>query len=153
MSLTVWADSEAQAQAAAAQIEQRINTLSNALSRQVAASTLAQLNAANGQPVTLDADAYSALEKAVQYAELTAGAFDPTTAPLSDLWGIGTEQAAVPAESAIQQTLSQVGYQQRLCDRCRIWIPNAAFGTARRQYRRLWTKPEPERWELGHRLG
>ncbi len=111
MSLTVWADSEAQAQAAAVQIEQHINTLSNALSRQVAASTLAQLNAANGQPVTLDADAYAALEKAVQYAELTAGAFDPTTAPLSDLWGIGTEQAAVPAESAIQQALSHVGYQ------------------------------------------
>lgn len=111
MSLTVWDDSEAQAQAAVSSAEQRINALSNALSRQVSSSTLAQLNAANGEAVTLDEDTYAALSKAVEYAALTDGAFDPTTAPLSDLWGIGTDHAAVPDAEALDEALVPVGWQ------------------------------------------
>ena len=41
MSLTVWGDSEAQSQAAVSEAERRINSLSNALSRQVSASSIA----------------------------------------------------------------------------------------------------------------
>lgn len=111
MSLTVWDKSEVQAQAAVSAAEQRINGLSNALSRQVSSSPLAQLNAAGGKAVTLDGDTYAALSKAVAYAELTDGAFDPTTAPLSDLWGIGTDHAAVPDPEALDEALVAVGYQ------------------------------------------
>lgn len=111
MSLTVWGKSEAQAQAAVSSAEQRINELSNALSRQVSSSTLAQLNAAGGEAVTLDDDTYAALSKAVEYAALTNGAFDPTTAPLSDLWGIGTDHAAVPDAEALDEALVSVGWQ------------------------------------------
>lgn len=111
MTLTAWAGSESEAKETLAASEQEINRLSNALSRQVAASSLAELNAADGRTVTLDADAYRALEKAVEYAALTGGAFDPTTAPLSDLWGIGTDGAAVPAQDAIDAALTHVGYQ------------------------------------------
>ena len=32
---------------------------------------------------------------------MTNGAFDPTMAPLTDLWGIGTDNARVPAQSEI----------------------------------------------------
>lgn len=111
MSLQTWAGSEARSQAACTAAEQRVNALSNALSRQNAAGTLAALNAANGAAVTLDEDAYLALAEAVQYAALTGGAFDPTTAPLSDLWGIGTEQAAVPAPEAVAEALRHVDYR------------------------------------------
>ncbi len=111
MSLTVWGDSEAQSQAAVSEAERRINSLSNALSRQVSASSIAKLNAANGEAVTLDPDAYAALQDAVKYAELTDGAFDPTTAPLSDLWGIGTDHAAVPDAEALDEALVSVGWR------------------------------------------
>lgn len=111
MSLTVWGGSEAQSQAAVSEVESRINELSNVLSRQVAASSLARLNAANGETVTLDPDAYAALQAAVNYAAQSNGAFDPTTAPLSDLWGIGTDHAAVPDAEALDEALVSVGWQ------------------------------------------
>lgn len=77
MSLTVWDGSEARAQAALSSAEQRINELSNCLSRQVSSSSLAQLNAAGGEAVTLDEDTYEALSKALEYAELTDGRVRP----------------------------------------------------------------------------
>ena len=111
MSVTVWGQSEAQAQTDLDAVQQRINDLSNTLSRQVSASSLARLNAAGGQAVTLDEDTYAALSRAVEYAELTDGAFDPTTAPLSDLWGIGTEHAAVPDAETLDEALVSVDYR------------------------------------------
>ncbi len=111
MTITAWAENEADAQAVVTQAERRVNDLNNALSRQIEAGPLAQLNAAGGQTVTLDPDTYDALSRAVEYAALTGGAFDPTTAPLSDLWGIGTDQAAVPSQAAIDEALSHVGYE------------------------------------------
>ena len=45
--------------------------------------------------------------------QLTNGFFDPTVAPLIELWGFGSEkQRAIPDESQIQQTMSRVGMQQ-----------------------------------------
>ncbi|MDR3766046.1 MAG: FAD:protein FMN transferase [Butyricicoccus sp.] len=111
MTLTAWGDTQDDAHTVVASAEQEINRLSNALSRQVEASSLAELNAANGEIVTLDPDAYAALSRAVEYAEQTGGAFDPTTAPLSDLWGTGTDHAAVPAEADIAEALTHVGYE------------------------------------------
>lgn len=111
MTLTAWGDNQDDAHAVVSEAEQEINRLSNALSRQVEASSLAELNAANGEIVTLDPDTYAALSRAVEYAEQTGGAFDPTTAPLSDLWGIGTDAAAVPDEAAIAEALTHVGYE------------------------------------------
>ena len=35
----------------------------------------------------------------------------PTMAPLTDLWGIGTDNARVPAQSEIDEALTHVGYQ------------------------------------------
>lgn len=111
MQLSAWADSSEAAKQTLSACEQEINRLSSALSRQISASALAKLNAADGQTVTLDDDTYAALCAAVEYAELTGGAFDPTTASLSDLWGIGTDNAAVPDAPAIEQALTHVGYQ------------------------------------------
>ena len=111
MSLEIWADSEARAQTTAAATAQRISALGSALSRHAATGSLSALNAANGEAVTLDEDTYAALSAAVHYAALTNGAFDPTTTPLSDLWGIGTAQAAIPAPQALAAALRAVDYR------------------------------------------
>ena len=42
---------------------------------------------------------------------MTNGTFDPTMAPLTDLWGIGTDNARVPTQSEIDEALTHVGYQ------------------------------------------
>ena len=103
--------SESAAEDMAVKIEQRVNQLDAALSRTQQAGDLYKLNHANGQPTEVSDDTYTALEKALEYAEMTNGAFDPTMAPLTDLWGIGTDNARVPAQSEIDEALTHVGYQ------------------------------------------
>ena len=90
MSVTVYGSKEETAQALTASIEQEINALDRALSRHRTESEISALNAAEGMVVTVSDETYAAIERAVQFAEWTDGAYDPTTAPLSDLWGIGT---------------------------------------------------------------
>lgn len=103
--------SESAAEDMAVKIEQRVNQLDAALSRTQQAGDLYKLNHANGQPTEVSDDTYTALEKALEYAEMTNGAFDPTMAPLTDLWGIGTERQQVPAQSDIDAALQTVGTQ------------------------------------------
>ena len=103
--------SESAAEDMAIKIEQRVNQLDAALSRTQQAGDLYKLNHANGQPTEVSDDTYTALEKALEYAEMTNGTFDPTMAPLTDLWGIGTDNARVPAQSEIDEALTHVGYQ------------------------------------------
>lgn len=103
--------SESAAENMAIKIEQRVNQLDAALSRTQQAGDLYKLNHANGQPTEVSDDTYTALEKALEYAEMTNGAFDPTMAPLTDLWGIGTEHQQVPAQSDIDAALQTVGTQ------------------------------------------
>lgn len=103
--------SESAAENMAIKIEQRVNQLDAALSRTQQAGDLYKLNHANGQPTEVSDDTYTALEKALEYAETTNGAFDPTMAPLTDLWGIGTEHQQVPAQSDIDAALQTVGTQ------------------------------------------
>ena len=102
---------ESAAEDMAVKIEQRVNQLDAALSRTQQAGDLYKLNHANGQPTEVSDDTYTALEKALEYSEMTNGAFDPTMAPLTDLWGIGTDNARVPAQSEIDEALTHVGYQ------------------------------------------
>lgn len=103
--------SESAAEDMAIKIEQRVNQLDAALSRTQQAGDLYKLNHANGQPTEVSDDTYTALEKALEYAEMTNGTFDPTMAPLTDLWGIGTEHQQVPAQSDIDAALQTVGTQ------------------------------------------
>ena len=103
--------SESAAEDMAIKIEQRVNALDAALSRTQQAGDLYKLNHADGQPTEVSEDTYTALEKALEYAEMTNGTFDPTMAPLTDLWGIGTDNARVPTQSEIDEALTHVGYQ------------------------------------------
>ena len=95
----------------ASALMQRVNALDAALSRTQQAGDLYKLNHANGQPTEVSDDTYAALTQAIEYAEMTNGAFDPTLAPLTDLWGIGTDNARVPAQSEIDEALTHVGYE------------------------------------------
>ena len=111
MTVTTYDKNEKTAEDTRVEIEQHINGLDQLMSRQREESELSALNAANGQPVTVSDELYEAIETAVQYAELTGGAYDPTTAPLSDLWGIGTDHEHVPTQAEIDETLKKVGWR------------------------------------------
>lgn len=107
--MTVTAYGAAAEQVAVA-CEQQVDALEPALSRTRTDSDLYRLNHAAGAVCTVHADTYAAIEAAVQYAALTDGAFDPTMAALTDLWGIGTEAAHVPPQAAIDAARAQVDY-------------------------------------------
>ncbi|HIV61340.1 MAG TPA: FAD:protein FMN transferase [Candidatus Butyricicoccus avistercoris] len=111
MNISVWSSSKSDADTILSNAQKKVNELSNRLSRQISSSSIAKLNSANGEPVTLDDDAYNALKQAVELAKFTNGAFDPTTAVLSDLWGIGTDSPSVPNDEQINETLTHVGYE------------------------------------------
>lgn len=127
MVVTAYDNNENAAESARVEIEQHINALDQLMSRQRKESNLSQLNAAGGAVVTVDHELYEAIETALYYAELTDGAYDPTTAPLSDLWGIGTESQHVPTQAEIDAVLPKVGWQNiKLLGEDKIQLENGA---------------------------
>ena len=84
-----------------------INALEQKLSRTIDTSDVAQLNA-NGTAQLSD-DTAELLRAALQYSEVTGGAFDVTIAPLVELWGITTDSPRVPAQDEIDALLPLVG--------------------------------------------
>ena len=68
-------------------------------------------------PVKVRADLIEVLEKALYYAELSDGAFDPTVGPLVRLWGIGTDNPYFPDEDEITQALDLVNWRDLIIDR------------------------------------
>jgi thiamine biosynthesis lipoprotein len=69
------------------------------------------------EPVSVRADLLGVLEKALYYAELSGGAFDPTIGPLVKLWGIGTGSQRVPSGDEIAVALALVGWRDLAIDR------------------------------------
>ena len=95
----------------AQQCENEINALEGVLSRTRGDTDIAKLNAADGAPVALSDEGAKLLSTALELSAATNGAYDPTVAPLTDLWGIGTEHQQVPAQSDIDAALQTVGTQ------------------------------------------
>ncbi|MDR1251388.1 MAG: FAD:protein FMN transferase [Treponema sp.] len=68
-------------------------------------------------PVRVSAELFDVLERALYYAELSGGAFDPTIGPLVMLWGIGTPAERIPDEAEIAGALSLVDWRDLVIDR------------------------------------
>ena len=95
-----------------------INALDAMLSRTLPESSLSQVNAAagTGTLVPVPEAVFDAVSAACALAQRTEGAYEPTIAPLMDLWGFTTEQPHVPPQDAITSVLtSQIGFQQVFC--------------------------------------
>ena len=91
---------------------ERIRDIENKMSVNIEDSYIYQINANAGKPpVTVDDETFMVIKKAIEYAELSAGKFDPSIGPLVKLWGIGTANARVPAEEEINRAMGKVNYQ------------------------------------------
>ena len=93
----------------AQQCESEINSLESVLSRTREDTDIAKLNAADGAEVTLSDEGAKLLSLALDLSAATNGAYDPTVAPLTDLWGIGTDHQKVPSQSEIDAALQKIG--------------------------------------------
>ncbi len=89
------------------------------------------------EEVKVSGEVFSLIEDALSYSELTGGAFDITVGPLLELWGFtpldaekkaASRQRQMPDKSAMEKTLSLVGYRDVHLDRSRNTVKLAKRG-------------------------
>ncbi|MEL0537306.1 FAD:protein FMN transferase [Staphylococcus debuckii] len=81
-------------------------------------SDLMQVNLNAGiQPVRVDADLFTLIEKAQEVSLSSGQKFNLTIGPLVKLWKIGFKDAALPEDEAIQQTLKVIQPDNVVLDR------------------------------------
>ncbi len=96
------------------EVRARLDEVNDAMSTYLSRSELSRFNDAPvGEWVEISPITYEVIQKALEIAETSGGAFDPTVGPLVDLWGFGptpkTDQ--VPSPEAIQDAKGQLGWQ------------------------------------------
>jgi len=90
-----------------------IEAIDNEMSLTKEDSELSQVNANAGMgPYKVSEDTYYVVEKALEYGDLSKGGFDITLEPVISLWGIGTEEAAVPDPLELSKELERVDYKK-----------------------------------------
>ncbi len=97
---------------------QRAEELEQIFSTTIDNTELNQVNKAAkaGEAVTLSDDCFQVVKAAMDFGRLTNGALDCTMGDLIDLWGIGTDHAAVPSQENIDALLRENGWQDVTLD-------------------------------------
>lgn len=96
----------------------------NQLSRQIASSEINQLN--NEKTLEVSNSTLELIQASIHYSEISDGNFDITIEPIVDLWKIGSEDATVPSDEAIQKALQSVDYKNIVLDGHTVTLLNDA---------------------------
>jgi len=100
------------------EIFNRVREIENRMSANLPGTDIDRINAAAGlQPVQVHDDVFEVIERAVYFAELSGGAFDPTVGPVVSLWGISGDNPRVPSQAEIDAVLPLVGWRNIALDR------------------------------------
>lgn len=111
---TVYGDRREEAASEAANAVQR---LENQISWRIEGSDIARLNEAAGTDwIAIDPQTAELLAQALDVAERSNGAYDPTILPVSSLWDFGGENQHLPEAEQIEEYRSCVGYQNLRVD-------------------------------------
>ena len=94
---------------------QLIDSLEKTLSRTAEGGALAEFNSVSFS-MDLNDNLYIPLRLTVDAAKKTGGAFDPTLALVSDLWGITSDSPRVPSDKEIAEALSHCGLDKLKLD-------------------------------------
>lgn len=90
----------------------RIRDIEALMSMEAEKSDVRNINKNAGiGPVTVSRETFEVIEKGLYYGELSGGLFDITIGPLVNIWGIGTDRAAVPEAEDIKDALELVSYK------------------------------------------
>jgi len=93
------------------EIFSRIREIEKLMSVNISSSDVSGINAAAGiSPVQVHEDTFKVIERAIYFAELSGGAFDPTVGPIVSLWGIGGKPR-VPSNEEINKTLPLINWR------------------------------------------
>ena len=100
------------------EIFSRIREIENRMSVNLAGTDVVRINVAAGiAPVQVHDDVFEVIERAVYFAGLSGGAFDPTVGPLVSLWGIAGDNPRVPLQTEIDAVLPLINWQDITLDR------------------------------------
>ena len=75
-------------------------------------SEIYALNHSGGQPVSVSDDTAAVVSFALEMAEETAGALEPTIYPVLTAWGFTTDEHRVPSREEIDRLLASVNYRR-----------------------------------------
>jgi thiamine biosynthesis lipoprotein len=96
----------------------RLREIENLMSVNLPDTDVARINAAAGiEPVQVDDEVFTVIERALFYAGISGGAFDPTVGPLVSLWGIATDHPRVPSQEEIDAALPLINWRDVELDR------------------------------------
>jgi thiamine biosynthesis lipoprotein len=64
------------------------------------------------KPVKVSPETYEVIDRALYFAAISDGAFDPTIFPIMRLWGFGDPKQRVPSKAEIESALPLVDYRK-----------------------------------------
>lgn len=90
-------------------------------------SEIYEINHSTGQEVSVREETFALLSFAMEMAEKTNGALEPTIYPVLTAWGFTTEEKRIPDEKEIGALLKHVGYERIILKEGRITIPDGVM--------------------------
>ena len=115
--LVLWTPDEATAQRAARAAFARLARVDRALSDWLVDGELARLEERAGGPaVAVSEDLYRCLERSLEIARATDGAFDPTLGALTRLWREARRTGVAPTEAELDAARARVGWRHVALD-------------------------------------
>ncbi len=109
ISLTAYGE---EADTALEQAQERIQELEGLWSVTDENSDIFRINQNSGQSVTVSGETARIVSFALEMAEKTDGALEPTIYPVLAAWGFTTEEHRIPAQEEIDGLLKSVGYRR-----------------------------------------
>ncbi len=92
---------------------ERIQEIEERMDFHTTTSEIARINERGySEPVKVSADTFLVVERALEMARLSGGAFDPTVGPLVEAWGIGGDNPRRPPQEEIDHLLQLIDYSK-----------------------------------------
>ncbi|MDR3595311.1 FAD:protein FMN transferase [Clostridium sp.] len=91
----------------------RLDEIDKMASTTIDTSDVYKINSSSGKAyVKVHPEILKMVKTSVQYSKLSDGAFDITTGPIINLWGIGTDNERLPSDEEIKAKLPLIGYDK-----------------------------------------
>ena len=109
--IVLYAATDAAAEHAAAAAIARLEVLEVVMSDYRPSSELMRLSATSGQAVQVSDDLFRVLERSIEIARASGGAFDPAIGPVVRLWRTARRTGELPPQSAIDEARARSGHE------------------------------------------
>lgn len=120
ISLTAYGE---EGEAALSGAEEQVRKLENLWSVTKEESEIYKLNHSGGERISVSPETAELISYALNMAEQTDGALEPTIYPILCAWGFTTKEHRVPSAEEIEQLSEYVGYEKVVRDGNEIEIP------------------------------